>query len=152
MESQRKVGLIGLALVTAAIAVVLITGGGDSDAPETPAATTTATTATTTEEEPGATEQATPPPPPRPEQTRIRVRGGEPVGGVERIEAKKGEIVRLVVTSDVADHVHVHGYDEFQDVGPGRTARFRIEADLEGIFEIELEERGVEIGELRVEP
>ena len=151
MEGQRKVGVIGLVVVAVAIAVVLIAGGGDSDEPAPQTTTTTATaTDTTTEDEPATSEEAAPPPPP--EQTRIRVRGGEPVGGVERIEAKKGDTVRLVVTSDAADHVHVHGYNEFQDVGPGKTARFNIRADLEGIFEVELEDRGVEIAELRVEP
>jgi hypothetical protein len=34
------------------------------------------------------------------------VRGGEPVGGVQRLEYDSGERVRLSVRSDVADQRH----------------------------------------------
>jgi hypothetical protein len=58
----------------------------------------------------------------------------------------------ITVKSDVADHVHVHGYDVLRDVAAGGTARFDFKADIPGVFEIELEEAGVEVARLRVEP
>jgi hypothetical protein len=83
---------------------------------------------------------------------RITVRGGRPVGGIQRARTRKGQAVRVVVRSDIADHVHLHGYDVMRDVAPGRPAQLAIKATLTGKFEIELEERGLEIGELEVRP
>lgn len=90
--------------------------------------------------------------PPAPEVPVVRVRDLEPVGGVAKIRTTKGERVRFEVRSDVADEVHVHGFDLSKPVGPGRPARFSFVAELDGIFEIELEESGVEIAQLRVDP
>lgn len=42
---------------------------------------------------------------------RIQIHGGKPVGGVQTIPAKKGGRVRFTMTSDVADEIHVHGYN-----------------------------------------
>jgi hypothetical protein len=64
----------------------------------------------------------------------------------------KGDRVVLVVTSDVADHVHLHGYDITRDVAAGGTARLPFRATLPGRFEVELENRGVKIADLTVEP
>jgi hypothetical protein len=74
------------------------------------------------------------------------------VGGVEELEFDKGDQVRFVVRSDVADEVHVHGYDKTEDVPAGGSVRFSFPADIEGVFEIELEGRGEPIAELRVNP
>jgi hypothetical protein len=82
----------------------------------------------------------------------ITVRNGKPVGGVKRLEYKKGDRVRFEVRSDVSDEIHVHGYDLMKDVKAGGTVRFNFEASLEGVFEAELESRGEQIAELRVKP
>jgi hypothetical protein len=60
--------------------------------------------------------------------------------------------VRLLVRSDVADHVHLHGYDIFRDVAPGAPARLAFRATVPGRFEVELEDRGIQIAELQVTP
>ena len=65
---------------------------------------------------------------------------------------EQGERVVLVVRSNVADHVHVHGYDLFADVAPGASARLAFRATIPGRFEIELEDRHVQIAELTVQP
>lgn len=83
-------------------------------------------------------------------QASLEVRGGQVVGGVERVEADVGDIVALTVTSDVADHVHVHGYDLETPVSPGKPAEVTFQADIPGVFEVELEDRGLEIAELVV--
>lgn len=82
----------------------------------------------------------------------IVVRDGEPVGGVAEIAVGAGDDVRFKVTSDQAEEIHVHGYDLAQDVPAGGTIEFDFPADLEGIYEVELEGLGTQIAELRVEP
>lgn len=82
----------------------------------------------------------------------IVVRDGEPVGGVQELEFSAGEEIRFRVSSDQAEEIHVHGYDLSQDVPAGGTVEFDFPAELEGIFEAELEELGVQIIELRVNP
>lgn len=110
-----------------------------TNAPTTTAAATT-TEAVTTEAEP-----------PAPVLT-VRVEGGKPVGGVQRLTAKQGERVTLIVRSDTADEVHVHGYDLESNVGPGAPAKLTFAARLVGRFEVELHHSGEQIAELTVEP
>jgi hypothetical protein len=83
---------------------------------------------------------------------QITVRDGKPVGGVKKLSYKSGDRIRFVVTSDVADEVHVHGYDIAKDVEAGGSVRFSFPAKLEGVFEVELESRKEQIAELRVSP
>ena len=142
--------LIGLGALVALVALFLVLRPGDDDAE-----TTTQLTAPPTIEpaptEP-ATETATTVSEPEPVQLAVTIRGGEPVGGIVRATATKGETVVVVVRSDVADHLHVHGYDLMADVGPGKPARVEFEASLTGRFEIELEDRGEQVAQLTVLP
>jgi hypothetical protein len=82
----------------------------------------------------------------------IVVREGEPVGGVQELEFSAGEEIRFRVTSDEAEEIHVHGYDIAKDVPAGGTVEFAFPAELEGIYEAELEQLGVQIAELQVNP
>jgi hypothetical protein len=122
-------------------------------APATTAATTTApaTTApaTTTEPPPATTTKPSPPPP---QTIRIVVAGGRPVGGIRRATIEQGTRVVLVVVSDVSDHVHLHGYDVMVDVAPGSPGRLPFRATVPGRFEVELEDRGILLGDLEVRP
>jgi hypothetical protein len=128
--------------------VVLSGGGDEDDGSESTVANRPAEQSAT-----GATgATGARPARPRPQIDRVVVRGGQPVGGVERLEYDSGERVRFSVRSDVADEVHVHGYDISREVPAGATVRFGFPADIEGIFEIELEQRHVQIAELRVTP
>jgi hypothetical protein len=81
-------------------------------------------------------------PAPGPHVERIALRGGVPRGGVRSISVKTGEAVRIVVTSDAPDEVHLHGYDITRNPGPGKPASFAFKAKLEGVFEIESHEAG----------
>ena len=131
-----------LAVVLTATFALAACGGSDEPAAAPPATTTdTATTAETQATTGGeATAQV------------IEVRGGEPVGGVQTITVKSGDTVRFVVKADAPEEVHVHGYDIAKDVGPGEDANFEFTANLEGIFEAELENSSVQIIKLVVEP
>lgn len=82
----------------------------------------------------------------------VTVAGGEVQGVGSAVDVEQGREVRLVVTADVADEVHVHGYDLFVAVAPGSPATVDFTADIPGAFEVELEERGLRLFELRVRP
>jgi hypothetical protein len=155
MRPQTRILLI---LGGAAVAVVLFLllrpdDGGDDEATATTAATTTTsattTSATTTSEQ---TTTATTTSIPQATALAVTIRGGRPVGGIQKASVKKGANVQIVVRSDVSDEVHVHGYDLMRDVAPGKPARITVRATLTGVFEIELENRGLQIAELEVSP
>ena len=67
---------------------------------------------------------------------------GAPVGGVQRAEVDVGSVVALMVTSDIAEEVHVHGYDILRAVSDGRPAHFAFTAEIPGVFEVEFEGSG----------
>ncbi|MBB4665159.1 hypothetical protein [Conexibacter arvalis] len=83
---------------------------------------------------------------------RIVVRGLEPVGGVKQLVFRKGDTIRFAVVSDQPEEIHLHGYDVAEDVAPGREVTFAVPAEIEGIFEVELEHAGVQIASVAVEP
>src|SRR4030095_10031608 len=60
--------------------------------------------------------------------------GGSITGGGRR-SAALGQTVVIKVTSDVADEVHLHGYDKKADAAPGTVATITFVADKPGIFE-----------------
>jgi hypothetical protein len=135
-----------------ASAVVALAGCGSSDDVASPTTTDTTVTDTTTETTTTTEMTTTEPAPPAPTTIRITVRDGRPVGGIARPSVRHDDRVVLVVRSNVADHVHVHGYDLLADVAPGRRARIAFRATIPGRFEIELEDRHVPIAELSVNP
>lgn len=149
MSRAQRLTFLAIAAVIAVVAVVVIVGGGDD---EEEAANTgaqaTATPSATATAEPEATATDTPEPTPTPKPEPPLVTRGE----VTKLRFEQGETVRFRVRSDVADHVHVHGYDLMKDVEPGKTIMFSFPAEITGIFEIELEDRGEEIAQLRVDP
>jgi hypothetical protein len=135
--------------VAVVVLFVLLAGGGDEDG----GSDSTVATQPGAQPPTGATvSTGARPERPRRQIDRVVVRGGQPVGGVERLEYDSGERVRFTVRSDVTDEVHVHGYDISREVTAGGTVRFAFPADVEGVFEVELEQRHVQIAELRVNP
>ena len=153
MTRQRIILLLG-GIAAAVVLFLLVRPGDDEEA--APSATVTA--ATTTAEAPTTTATTTAtasepePAPAGPTSFRVTAKGGRPVGGVQHFAARKGERVRIVVRSDVADHVHLHGYDIMRDVAPGAPAQLVFTANLTGAFEVELEDSGLQIAEVAVSP
>jgi hypothetical protein len=123
-----------------ALAAVALAGCGSND---NSSASSTETTTTSTE---GTTTEAA-----KPTVVNIVVVDGQPQGGIVRQSVSKGDRVVLVVKSDVADEIHLHGYDKSTDVTAGGTARLPFTANLPGRFEVELESRGVQIADLTVQ-
>jgi pyruvate/2-oxoglutarate dehydrogenase complex dihydrolipoamide acyltransferase (E2) component len=153
MSPRERVTLLVIAAVIAVGAVLLIglSGGDDDDDSATPpaAATQTATTPgapATTGTETATSTATTPEPEPEPEAPLLTA------DEVTDLKVHKGDTVRFRVRAAKADEVHVHGYDIKKDLGAGETATMSFKADITGIFEIELEDAGVQIAKLTVEP
>jgi type IV secretory pathway VirB10-like protein len=147
--------LIAAAGIAAAVVLFVVLRPGDDDSsspPPPPAPPTTSTRETGTRSVPPPPTTPQPPPPPTVVQVPIVIRAGRPVGGIRRVTVARNRNVVLVVRSDVADHVHLHGYDVMSDVGPGAPGRLRFRATIPGRFEVELEDRGLQIADVTVKP
>lgn len=153
---RQRVAWMTSVLVVLAMLVVAGCGDGDAGPVSTPTgspspvetASPAATEAADGNASPSATEST------GEEQADVEadvsVEGGQVAGGVERIPVTVGDAVALRVASDVADTVHVHGYDRHASVGPDERAVVRFSADIPGVFDVELEQRGLLIAELEV--
>jgi FtsP/CotA-like multicopper oxidase with cupredoxin domain len=73
----------------------------------------------------------------RPVVEKIQIRGSSVVGGSRQIRVVKGDRVRITVTADAANVLHLHGYDIEKKVLPARPAHFDFDASIEGQFELE---------------
>jgi hypothetical protein len=71
-------------------------------------------------------------------------------GDTGRVSVPLGEPVTLVVTSDVADEVHLHGYDLTAALEPGTPTELAFDATIPGVFEAELHEAGTVLLSLQV--
>jgi carbamoylphosphate synthase small subunit len=146
VRRATALALVAFTLFASGLLLASCGSGDDESAPTTESTTTTATT-TTTETTQTTT---TTPEPAGPTTVRIAVVNGAPKGGIVRETVEKNDRVVLVVTSDVADHIHLHGYDIMRDVAPGNPARLPFKATIPGRFEVELEDRGVQIADITV--
>jgi FtsP/CotA-like multicopper oxidase with cupredoxin domain len=149
MSGGARIGLVLGTVVAIVVAFVLLSpGGDDSKTASTVPTATTSTTPAATGGTPATVERKLA----QPAFTPIRVANGKPVGG-KTITLKKGDRVRIEVSSpDTSDEIHLHGYDLKRDLKAGGRVRFSFDAGVEGIFEIELESAGTQIGKLVVEP
>ena len=120
MSARARLGVIAAAVVVAIVGFVIASSGGDNNQK--------------TEKGP----------------VTIMVKGAKPVGGVKDITVKKGQRVRFTVKSDVADEIHVHGYNFHKDVAKGGSVSFDFPATIDGEFVIELESRSEQIASLKV--
>jgi FtsP/CotA-like multicopper oxidase with cupredoxin domain len=142
---NTRTALIGVVLVVVAVALLIVLSGGDEGGSDT---STSRNAVGKESSKNGGGETSA-----KPELTTIVVgKDGKPVGGVAEIDVHKGDEVRFRVKSAIAEEIHVHGYDLMKDVPAGGTVSFEFPAELEGIFEAELEGQAEQILELRVEP
>ena len=138
--------IVLVAASTLASIVLVGCGSNDSESASTDTTTTETTTTTATTTTTTTTEAD------QPTEVKVVVVDGAPQGGIVRATVNKDDQVVLVVTSDVADEIHLHGYDKAKDVAAGGTIRIPFKATIPGRFEAELESRGVQIAEISVEP
>jgi negative regulator of sigma E activity len=162
MSQLTKLGIAAAAVIVAVVLFVLLRPDGDDgdEASPTPATETTGTseaaqTNETTIEETSTqdtTTAETTTTGPQPERISVRFQDGEVVGGIKEVDVDRNQQVVVLVQSDVADEVHVHGYNLSAEVAPGQPTRIAFDADVVGRFEIELEDRALQLVDLRVRP
>jgi hypothetical protein len=159
MDSKAKKVVLALVALAGVVALFVVLSGGEDDSTsnsQTTAAQTQTTTAedAVSDDEPPPDEQKPDKPdkPDKPEIPVIEIKGGQPVGGVAELEYKTGDQIQFTVESDVDENIHLHGYDIEQPVAAGGKTTFDLEASIEGVFEVELEEAVVPIAEITVNP
>jgi hypothetical protein len=154
MSRNQRLALIAGAVVIAVGAFVILSGGDNDDSSSSaPTAQTTTDQGSSNhgnsdQESTKSKQEAA-----KPSVTRIKVQNGKPVGGVAQISVKKDDTVALTVSSpNTTSEVHVHGFDIIKELKPGTPASFLFRADIEGVFDVELEETETPIANLKVEP
>lgn len=148
MSVRRAARTAALLLTAAALA-----GCGAGTSVET--AEQQATAAPATRSAPDTSAQTSAPTAAVPADPAVRIldvtfAGGSVTGVDPRVSVELGEELVLRVTSDVADEVHVHGYDLYGDVPAGGTVEIPLTATIPGGFEVELERTGKTLFQLRV--
>ena len=80
----------------------------------------------------------------------IVVRKGRVVGGLKRVTAAKGQVVRFIVRADRPGTLHLHGYGVSKRVVAGRTTTLQIVAGKTGRFVLELHGPKLRLADLTV--
>jgi hypothetical protein len=143
MGRNQRIGLIAAAVVVAVVAVIIATSGGADNGGSQPPTSSQATTST------GTSATVT--------TFHLQLKDAAVVGGPKTFTAKKDDIVRIVVSTNAPDQVHLHGYDIEKEATPSKPAVIRFKANIEGSFELEshtAEHEGLEplVAHLHVEP
>ncbi|NUT52458.1 MAG: hypothetical protein HOV94_34990 [Saccharothrix sp.] len=81
----------------------------------------------------GCSSTPEPAPPAAPLELRLSVDQASP----QRVEASRGQAVRLTVTSEQPVEVHVHGFDVLGTAERGKPAVLEFTADRTGTFDVE---------------
>jgi heme/copper-type cytochrome/quinol oxidase subunit 2 len=120
--------------------LLLVTGcAGDSTA----AAPGTATRTASSSAGAGASAKAT--------DIVVSVKDGKVSPKTHRVKVAVGSSVRILVSSDVDDEVHVHGYDIEREISAGQSVTIDFTADQTGVFEVETHESGLLLLQLQVQ-
>lgn len=124
---NMRTALIGAALVVVAVVLLIVLSSGGDDSSSTSEAGKVPTV--------------------------VVNKQGEPEGGIQELVYKKGDQIHFKVKVPFEEEVHLHGYDVMKEVPKGGgTVTYDLPADIEGVFEAELEGKGEQIVELKVEP
>jgi hypothetical protein len=134
-------------LVAALVVLPGCAAGDDSDVATTsspsPSATSTSASPTVTSASPSPTEESA-------EEITVTITDGKVRPKPRRVEIEQDSTVRLLVTSDVRDELHVHGYDLEEPLRAGRETTLEFVADESGIFEVETHDSGLTLLQLEV--
>ena len=155
MENRKIPALIALAGIVIAVIVFFFVANDDTADQESETTQTAATQAPpegtgNDEEEP---DKEKPEKPAEPEVPQLEIQDGAPVGGVLEVEVTAGDELRIDITTDAPDELHLHAYDVYLDIAPGKTNELVVEnADIEGIIELESHSTGALLAEISVVP
>ena len=157
MENRKIPALIALAGVVIAVVVFLFVANDDTADQETETTTPAETQATVPDDEPGTTggdeKKQKPEKPEEPAVPELEIRNGAPVGGPLEVEVTEGDELRIDITTDAPDELHLHSYDVYLDIQPGKTNELVVEnADIGGVFELESHTTGALLAEISVVP
>jgi len=123
---NTRTALIGAGLVVVAVVLFIVLGGGSDSSSTTDAGKV---------------------------PTVVVDKEGHPVGGIQELVYRKGDQIHFKVEVPFEEEIHLHGYDVAKEVPKGGgTVTYDLPASIEGVFEAELEGRGEQILELKVEP
>lgn len=126
-------------------------GTSTSTAPEGSTTTSEGASASTTSTSTTALPATTVPAGPEADVVlEVVVEGGSVIEGGGRQSVPLGSTVALVVTSDVEEEIHLHGYDVELAVEPGVPAVLEFTADIPGVFEVELHGSGLGLWDLEI--
>ena len=67
----------------------------------------------------------------------VTLKGGKPDGGAKRISIKAGQPAVLLVTSDTATEVHVHGADRLVSIPVNQPTPVDVSEAASGSYEVE---------------
>jgi len=155
-------------LAAATLALVVIAGCGDDDGASEIAESSTAV-ASIQPSAPGTGDDATGPSPqtvltptetpttstptPTAVVVDVTIAGGQVTTPKERVPVSAGETVRITVTTDAADELHVHGVEQTLQLqaGAANVLEFQVPADLApGLYEVETHDSGLLLLELEL--
>ncbi len=68
----------------------------------------------------------------------LELRDGEVVSGDSTVKVNQGDQVRITITANENDEVHLHGYDKEIELSAGQPSELSLTADISGRFEAEL--------------
>jgi hypothetical protein len=151
VSRTARLAWLGVAVLVLIVAFVLLRPSDDDKQTTADTPTTTATAAATDTATPVAGETSTPTPSPSPKPT---VDPGPILTGnsVRKLRFEKGDTVRFRVRVPEDHEIHIHGYDIAKNAKANQILKVSFKATIDGIFEIELEDTGQQIAELRVDP
>jgi hypothetical protein len=94
-----------------------------------------------------------PPPPPvnQPVEIIVDYKKDQPFTA-KSTTVTEGQQVIIKVISDIADELHLHGYDLHTDLEAGKEGSIIFTADKTGRFEFELEDHKITLGVIEVYP
>ncbi len=81
---------------------------------------------------------------------QVAVKDGKVTPATHRVPVAKGDTVKLVVTTDTADEVHVHGVDIEKATSPGKPVTITFVAKDPGIYDVETHDSGLQLLQLEV--
>lgn len=126
---NTRTAIVGAGLVIAAVVLFIVLGGGSGSSDSS-----------------STTDAGKVP-------TVVVDKEGHPVGGIQELVYRKGDQIHFKVEVPFEEEVHLHGYDVAKEVPKGGgTVTYDLPAEIEGVFEAELEGHKEQIVELKVEP
>ncbi|MGH3608952.1 MAG: hypothetical protein ACRDRD_12795 [Pseudonocardiaceae bacterium] len=134
-------GRVGIAVATGAVLIGVLGGCGQG------AATAPGSSLAGTAGTPG---RAPAPAAPTVHTISVKVRGGKASGDIGKVTVPLGSPVIISVSSDVADEIHVHGYERTVKVPAASTASIAFTANKPGTFDVELDNPKVALLQLQV--